>query len=156
MQVKTYTLHMVKDGSLKYEGAGKSVQSSQEVFDIFREYFKSLDREHMAVIALDTNGGVIGLNTVAIGDLNSTIVHPREVYKFAILANANSIILAHNHPSGNLQPSEEDCKLTQRFADAGSLLGIELLDSLVIADDSYTRITFFNLEGIRRGASLTY
>jgi DNA repair protein RadC len=73
---------------------------------------------------------------VSVGDLSSALVHPREVFKPAILSNAASVILAHNHPSGDPQPSPEDCAVTRRLQEAGQILGIEVLDHVIIGDAS--------------------
>ena len=98
------------------------------------EYLKETDREHFVVVLLDTKSAVIGITTVSIGILDSALVHPREVYKPAILSNAAAIILAHNHPSGDPTPSAEDRRITQRIHEAGQVLGIEVLDHLIIGD----------------------
>lgn len=91
------------------------------------------DREHFVVLHLDARNRVTGHETVSIGSLNASMVHPREVFKATILANAASVILVHNHPSGDLTPSREDLSLTQRLQDAGRLLGVDLLDHVLIA-----------------------
>lgn len=84
------------------------------------------------MLLLDTQNRVIGINTVSIGILDSSLVHPREVYKPAIIANASaSIILAHNHPSGDPMPSHEDRRVTERLVQAGKILGIEVLDDVI-------------------------
>jgi DNA repair protein RadC len=90
------------------------------------------DREHFVVLHLDTRHRIRGYETVSVGSLNAAIVHPREVFKGAILANAAAIICGHNHPSGDPTPSEEDADIHGRLSRAGELLGIEVLDSLVI------------------------
>jgi len=96
-----------------------------------------LDREHFVVLALDARNRPIGANTVSIGSLSASLVHPREIFKFAILANASSLILAHNHPSGDTAPSRDDIELTRRLVDAGTLIGIEVLDHLVIGGEEF-------------------
>lgn len=96
-----------------------------------------LDREHFVVLALDARNRPIGANTVSIGSVSASLVHPREVMKFAILANASSIILAHNHPSGDVSPSRDDIELTRRLVEAGTLIGIDVLDHLVLSDGDF-------------------
>ncbi len=91
------------------------------------------DREHFVVLHLDARNRVTGHETVSIGSLNASIVHPREVFKATILANAAGVLLVHNHPSGGLEPSAEDLSLTRRLHDAARLLGIDLLDHVLIA-----------------------
>lgn len=103
----------------------------------FRAYFGEQDREHFAVLMLSVRHRFIGLSTVAIGCLTSCLVHPREVFKPAILGSAASIVLGHNHPSGDPEPSAEDIALTRRLASAGELLGISVLDHVVIGETKY-------------------
>ena len=79
----------------------------------------------------------LGINTVSIGSLSTSIVHPREVFKAAILMGAANIILAHNHPSGDPSPSKEDIEITQRLAKAGEILGIEVLDHLILTPSGH-------------------
>ena len=100
-----------------------------------RPCFEGLDREQFLVCCLDAKNAGIGVNIVSIGSLNFSIVHPREVFKPAILLNACAIIAVHNHPSGDPTPSPEDRMLTTRLREAGDLLGIRLLDHLILGDD---------------------
>jgi len=89
------------------------------------------------VLALDARNRPIGANTVSIGSVSASLVHPREVFKFAILANASSLILAHNHPSGDVSPSRDDIELTRRLVEGGTLIGIDVLDHLVLSDGDF-------------------
>ncbi len=100
-----------------------------------RPCFTGLDREQFLVCCLDAKNASIGVNIVSIGSLTLSIVHPREVFKAAILLNACAIIAMHNHPSGDPTPSPEDRTLTTRLREAGDLLGIRLLDHLILGDD---------------------
>ncbi|MDF0668780.1 MAG: JAB domain-containing protein [Nitrospira sp.] len=102
-----------------------------------RQVFAGLDREQFLVCCLDAKHGIIGVNIVSIGSLTVSIVHVREVFKPAILLNACAIIAAHNHPSGDPTPSQEDRALTTRLREAGDLLGIRLLDHLILGDDRH-------------------
>jgi DNA repair protein RadC len=90
------------------------------------------DREHFVVFHLDTRHRVRSYEVVSIGSLMAAIVHPREVFKGAILANAAAIICGHNHPSGDPSPSEDDCSLHERLCKAGEILGIEVLDHVIV------------------------
>lgn len=110
------------------------IRSPRDIVNLIGKMLESSDREMMVAILLDTKNGVTGLHVVSIGDLSSAVVHPREVFKAAILANAASLILGHNHPSGDPAPSPEDIAVTRRISEAGELLGIELLDHVVIGD----------------------
>jgi DNA repair protein RadC len=95
------------------------------------------DKEHFKALLLDTKNRLIKMVTISIGTLNSSIVHPREVFRAALAANASAIIVGHNHPSGDLTPSPEDRNVTLRLAEAGKILGIDLLDHLIIGDGKW-------------------
>jgi len=114
----------------------KQLRSSKDVADLLWQFLDQVDREHFVVIMVDRKNRLIGINTVSVGSLTASIVHPREVFKVAILSNAAAIICGHNHPSGASQPSGEDRSLTRRLAQAGHLLGIDLLDHVIIGDGS--------------------
>ena len=104
-----------------------------------------LTKEHFIAAALSAKGEIIGHSVISIGDLSSSIVHPREVYQFAIMMNAASIIIAHNHPSGDPEPSEEDIRVTERLRECGEILGIKCVDHIVIGDDAYRSFMMMNL-----------
>lgn len=95
-----------------------------------------LDREHFVVLLLDAKSRCIGRHTVAIGHLTAALVHPRELFKVALLANAAAIVCVHNHPSGDPTPSREDFDLTRRLVKAGEILSIPVNDHVVIAAGS--------------------
>lgn len=111
--------------------------SPQAVAAYLMPQMSHLDREHFRVLLLNSKNQLIGEEDSAKGSLNQTIVHPRELYKTAIKAGAAAIIVAHNHPSGSVEPSAEDIKVTKRLAEAGKIIGIELLDHLIIGDSAY-------------------
>ena len=111
--------------------------TSVAVAAVLRPLFAGLDREHFLVCGLDAKHGIIGVNVVSIGSLNLAIVHPREVFKPLILMNACAWIGAHNHPSGDVAPSQEDRVLTSRLRQGADLLGITLLDHLILTDEHY-------------------
>lgn len=116
-----------------------SITKPSEVSDLLA-YLRRQDREHFLVIHLDSRNQILGTETVSIGSLNYSIVHPRECFKAALLLNAASVILAHNHPSGSLVASDEDISLTKRMVQAGKLLGIEVLDHVIISGEGYTSL----------------
>ncbi|MBD7983034.1 DNA repair protein RadC [Sporosarcina sp. Sa2YVA2] len=97
----------------------------------------SLLQEHFVVMFLNVKNEVLHKHTVFIGSLNSSIVHPREIYREAVKRSAASIIVAHNHPSGNPAPSPEDIEVTKRLVEAGSIIGIDLLDHIIIGDHKF-------------------
>ena len=124
----------------EYDGS-KTISSPKDVFDRCQD-FKGMAKEVFKVFLLDSNNAVISSEIVSIGVLNLAIVHPREIFKLAIIRSANSIILVHNHPSGNVEPSKEDLEITQRLREVGDLLGIKILDHVIISGklDKYTSI----------------
>ena len=112
------------------------IETSESVYKIFKELTR-LDREKFRALHLNRRNKIIGFEVVSIGSLTESIVHPREVFKSAFLHNACSLILVHNHPSGEAQPSEEDKRVTTILRDAGELLGITVLDHIIIGEDGY-------------------
>lgn len=113
------------------------VNSPQVVSNLFMEEMKYFKREHFRILILDTKNKIISMEEISIGSLNSSIVHPREVFNIAIKKSANSIILLHNHPSGDPNPSKEDINVTFRLINAGEILGIKVLDHIIIGEDIY-------------------
>lgn len=113
------------------------IETSKDAEALFRPCFEGLDREQFLVCGLDAKHRVIGMNLVSIGSLTLAIVHPREVFKALILMNAAAFLCAHNHPSSDPMPSQEDQTLTQRLRQGADLLGISLLDHLVLGEDRY-------------------
>jgi DNA repair protein RadC len=115
------------------------IRHPQDAVTLFSDLLREWDREVFAILLLDTKNTVLGLHVVSIGTLDSALVSPREVFKAALLASAASIILAHNHPSGDPTPSPEDKAVTKRLYDAGQLLQIDVLDHLVIGESGQFR-----------------
>jgi DNA repair protein RadC len=114
-----------------------SIKVPQDVFE-FLGFLKESDREQFIALHLDAKHNVIGLNVVSIGTLSASLVHPREVFKAAILNNSHSILVAHNHPSGNPTPSLEDIQTTEILIKAGKLLGITVVDHVVVGDSLHS------------------
>jgi DNA repair protein RadC len=108
------------------------IKSANNVADEMHD-IKNWNKEVFVVFCLDSANQIISREIISIGILNSTIVHPREIFRTAILRNANSIIISHNHPSGNLEPSNEDIKITTQIKKAGEIIGIKLLDHVIIS-----------------------
>jgi len=100
-------------------------------------HIRAAEKEHFIALYLNARNAVIGEETISIGSLNANIVHPREVFRPAVLSAAAAVILAHNHPSGDVTPSQEDLNLTARLVDAGKILGIEVLDHLIVAENRF-------------------
>lgn len=139
-RVNLVSLKMIKEGSILYDVRRLSTPS--EAAGLGKLFLEDLDREQVLVCCLDNKNQPVSLNVVSTGCLNSSIVHPRETFKLAILSNAASIILFHNHPSGDPEPSQEDINITKRLIEAGKIMGIELLDHIIIGSDG----SFFSLK----------
>lgn len=111
--------------------------SPSEVAEVFMEDLRHKKEENFKVIFLDAKSNILGDETISKGSLTASIVHPREVYKKAISKAAYSIIVMHNHPSGDPNPSKEDIGITKRLQEVGNLIGIPLLDHIIIGDGVY-------------------
>ncbi len=116
------------------------IRSPQDAAEILTEQLRYLQKEHFVCLFLNTKNHVIGQETLSMGSLNASIVHPREVFRAAIKCSSASIICAHNHPSGDPTPSPEDISLTSRLIQAGEIIGIDVLDHLIIGDSSFVSL----------------
>jgi DNA repair protein RadC len=120
------------------EAAGKApVKTPEDVALLVRGRLKGKKKEYFLALLLDTRNQLIKVAEISIGSLDSSIVHPREVFKEALAASAASVIFAHNHPSGDTEASEDDISLTKRLAGAGEIMGIEVLDHIIVGDKSF-------------------
>jgi len=126
-----------KRQDLEPEQKDFDIKDPQSVVKAIRASIKDKAKEHFKLILLNARNKIIGITTVSIGSLNASIVHPREVFKDAIAHNAYSVVLAHNHPSGDPEPSEDDLTMTRRLIEAGKILGIEVLDHIIITKNGY-------------------
>ncbi len=113
------------------------IRSPEDVSRYVMDEMRFLTQEHFVCLFLNTKNHVIDKKTIFIGSLNASIVHPREVFKEALRRSAASVICVHNHPSGDPTPSKEDLQVTKRLYDCGELIGIELLDHLIIGDNTF-------------------
>lgn len=129
-RINIVSIKMVRESSILYDV--RKIGSPAEAAELGRRFLEECDREELIVCCLDTKNQPISMSVVSIGSLNSSIAHPREVFKVAILSNAASIILFHNHPSGIADPSSEDVNITTRLKEAGKLIGIEMIDHIII------------------------
>jgi len=137
-RVNIVTIKMIKDSSVLY--GERTINSPSTAVNLLEQFLEDSDREMLIVCCLDTKNQPTCINVVSIGTLNSSLVHPREVFKPAILGNSSSIIVAHNHPSGDTSPSNEDIRITERLKEAGKIIGIELIDHLIIGRSKYTSL----------------
>lgn len=113
------------------------IQGPEDVSNLLMEEMRYLNKEIFNIILLNTKNNVIAIENISIGSLNASIVHPREVFNIAIKRSSSAIILAHNHPSGDPKPSVEDINITKRLIEAGSIIGINVLDHIIIGDGIY-------------------
>ncbi len=137
-RINIVSIKMVKESSFLYQT--RTISSPNDAYEMIKEQLEGLDREQFIVACLNTKNEPTNITVVSVGSLNKAIVHPREVFKTAILSNASSIMAFHNHPSGDTTPSDQDIQLTNRLYEAGELLGIKVLDHLIIGDGSFTSL----------------
>ena len=121
------------------------LKSPEDVAAEMRRKLKGKKREHFWVICLDTRNRLINHKLVSIGSLDTSVVHPREVFKEAVSSSAASVIFVHNHPSGDPEPSREDIELTKRLVEAGEIIGIDVLDHIIVCDKNYLSLKAKNL-----------
>ncbi|BBA70614.1 JAB domain-containing protein [Geobacter sulfurreducens] len=136
------TIQMIRERELLYNGA--RLTTPEQAAEAFCALIGNPDREYFVCMLLDGKNRISGIHTVSQGSLNQSIVHPRETFKAAILANSAGIILAHNHPTGDLTPSREDLEITRRLKEAGELLGIRVLDHIIIDTETGKSNSFAN------------
>ena len=135
-RIEVISLRMVREkSSLLYPN--RVIRSPQDAADLFRQFNGDCDRESFCILCLNTKNEPTAIHQASCGSLSASIVHPRETFKLAILANSASIIACHNHPSGQPDPSPEDIEITERLRDSGCLLGIDLLDHIILGDNSF-------------------
>ncbi len=116
------------------------IRTPEDAAAVVMEDFRHLDREHFSVLVLNTKHQVLATERVSVGTLNSSSVHPREVFKSAVRRSAAALVLVHNHPSGDPTPSRQDIELTGRLVEAGKIMGIEILDHIIVGDKKYTSL----------------
>lgn len=118
----------------------RKIRSPADVYSLLYPKMREQKREKLVAILLDTKNQVLREEVISIGSLNANIVHPREVFKAALMESCASVILSHNHPSGDPTPSREDIAVTEKLIDGGKLLGIDVLDHVVIGDGKYVSL----------------
>jgi DNA repair protein RadC len=134
------TIQMVKDGSVDY--VAERFTAPAQTAAAYCAMVGLPDREIMAVLMLDGKNRITSIHRVSEGSLNQSIVHPREVFKAAILANSAAIILCHNHPTGDTTPSSEDISITRRLKESGEILGIKVLDHIIVNTETGEYLSF--------------
>ena len=121
-------------------GERPAIRGPSDAARLVMEEMRHLDREHFRVLLLNTKRRVIAIRDVSVGGLDSSLVHPRELFKECIRRSSAAVILVHNHPSGDPQPSQDDIRVTRRLCEAGKLLGIEVLDHIIIGDNKFVSL----------------
>lgn len=113
------------------------IKNPESVVKAIRATIKDKAKEHFKLVLLNSRNIIIGITEVSVGTLNANLVHPREVFKDAIIHNAASVVLAHNHPSDDSEPSEDDLEITKRLVEVGKILGIEVIDHIIITKSGF-------------------
>jgi DNA repair protein RadC len=136
--IPEHRFQVVREKTFKTES--KKISGSDDAKNLFQQWFdeRGFDKEVFVVATLNTKNVVTAIQIVTMGTLDASLVHPREVFRLAIHNNASSVIVAHNHPSGDPTPSREDIAVTNRIKEAGKILGIDLLDHIVVGSHSYS------------------
>lgn len=131
-----YELKVIRERRVGY-APRRVLRDARAIYDLFQPRFAQADREEFLVVPLDAKNAILGFHVVSVGSLTSSLVHPREVFKIAILANAAALVFVHNHPSGDPSPSAQDIAITKRLAEVGDLVGIAVLDHIVMGEGRY-------------------
>lgn len=133
-------IKIVRDRSVAYNAATKNISDPATAVNAIREVIGDSDRENFVVLCLNRKYDIISAEIASIGTISECFVHPREIFKAAVLSSAAAIIVGHNHPSGNPAPSQDDIEITKRLIEAGKIMGIDVLDHIVIGDDCHVSI----------------
>jgi len=141
MRINFMEVRLVKEKGVNYntmiqvDSPESTVRALNSLMDM-----DTLAVEKVVLVCLDTKNKIMSINQISQGTVNSSLVNPREIFQMALLQGATNIIVAHNHPSGNPKPSGADIDVTKRLAEAGKILGVNLLDHLIIGDGKYTSL----------------
>lgn len=131
-EINIVSLQMIKTNTLSYLKA--RISNPENAAEIMHSFIGNSDREHLILICMNSKNEPTHIQTLSIGSINQTVIHPREIFKTALHSNANSIILGHNHPSGDLTPSPEDINVTERLMLISEMMGILLYDHIIFSD----------------------
>ena len=132
------SIRLVREGTIVADR--NVIRTPEDAHHILQPHFAELTCEHFVAVMLNTKNRVLAVSTVSVRSLNASIFHPRELFQRAILTNAASVVLAHNHPSGDPTPSPEDIELTKRLVEAGKLLDIAILDHIIIGAGKFASL----------------
>ena len=141
IQVSFERVVLIKEKVGRYE-LPRETRSPEEAYNAIKIITNVQEeaQEVFGILVLNTKNKIVAVHEVSRGALNSSIVHPREVFKPAVLHNAAAIICFHNHPSGDTEPSKDDIEVTKRLVEAGKIMGIEVFDHIIVGDDKYTSL----------------
>ena len=134
-----YSTKLVREAEFTFPERSQ-VRTPEDVAALLVDYYREHDKEEFIVLLLDTANTIIGMVQSSIGGLAASIVEPRQVFKAAILGNAAAVIVAHNHPSGNIEPSREDIRVTRQLVEVGKIMGIPVHDHVIIAETQFTSL----------------
>ena len=138
-RINVYTVELVRESAKLYDLENAIIKSPDDGYNIIEKVLSlsTKTKEHFGMLSLNTKNRVIGVHTLHIGSVNASICSPRDAFQQALLNNASSIVIFHNHPSGSTVPSKEDIDVTTRFYEAGKMIGIEVLDHLIIGEYNF-------------------
>lgn len=140
MEYRKYRLEMVCESTITDNYEYQFTKSDDVAAFLKSIHLDKSDRERVVILAIASDGKMIGFTEVSVGDLSTAVVHPREVLKYAVVCNAAAIIMAHNHPSGSLTPSDEDKESMIRINECCNLMGIKMVDNLIVSENGYTSL----------------
>jgi DNA repair protein RadC len=140
--IYAYRINLVREKQIGYGGQTSNSKSAAEIARKTIVEIGQSDRENLIMIALNTKNEINGINIISQGGLNSAPVYPREVFKPAILMNAAAVVISHNHPSGDINPSQEDKAITKTLVEGGDLLGIKVHDHIIVNTDNERYFSF--------------
>jgi DNA repair protein RadC len=137
MDIVAVSYQCVRDRTVEWSHDGEPIRSPAAAARLFRAYLGTPDREHLAVLALDVRGNPLALHTASIGGLATSLAEPRAIYAFALRVGAATVVIAHTHPSGHPEPSQEDLQATRQLVEAGKILSIPLEDHIILGEDKW-------------------
>ncbi|CUQ35216.1 JAB domain-containing protein [Clostridium baratii] len=138
IKIEKVKLKIEKVKDIRIDKANNTISKADDVYNIVKDLLENEDRQNILCLCLDVKNRINNISTICIGSLNQSILHPREVFKIAIMSNSASIIIATNHVSGNIMIEKSEIKTMERISEVGELLGIEVLDFVVIGENGYT------------------
>ena len=125
------------DQTSKIKQETETVLSAEDVYKLVKSRLKNYTKEHFFVLSFDTRSKLLGIDEISVGTLNANLVHPRETFEAAIHRHGAQVIIVHNHPSGNPNPSEDDLTITKQLIESGKILGIEVVDHVIVSKNSF-------------------